>query len=207
MYKFLCIAIISLVLFIPFAFADDVIINEGGAVFEDPIIEITTVPTKTPSPTQTPIIIVIEDAISTVYQIISDAGSVLSTQLQTDDTESILEPTTVRLKTSTYNSTIYKIVQLQPDMDISVSDDSKTVLQKSTVNTSEGMEIYYGYQESRSSPWSHRYKVESCDDTKCRVVRSDFATRKVWIEEITLAEANSITGIPNHDALPNGVKL
>lgn len=98
-----------------------------------------------------------------------------------------------------------KYVQIYPESVLEMSDDAETVKQSSSGKVKD--EIYYGYQKSVSQPWSQYYKIENCDDTKCRVVRADFATRQVWIEEILLTQANSIIGLPDYSALPSGVKL
>lgn len=99
-----------------------------------------------------------------------------------------------------------KIVQMYPEATLELSDNAETVKQSTTTGTVK-VEMYYDYQKSVSQPWSKYYKVENCDATKCRVVRAEFSTRRVWIEEIAVAQANAISGIPSYDALPNGVKL
>lgn len=99
-----------------------------------------------------------------------------------------------------------KIVQMYPEAVLELSDNAETIKQSSTTGAVK-VEMYYDYQKSKMEPWSKYYKVENCDATKCRVVRADFATRQVWIEEISLAQANAISGIPTYDALPLGVKV
>ena len=99
-----------------------------------------------------------------------------------------------------------KLVQIYPETVLEVSDDAETIKQSSSNGGMVKHEIYYGYQKSIREPWSQYYKVENCGVEFCRVVRADFSTRQVTIEEITLSKANSITGIPYYSALPKGVK-
>jgi len=96
-----------------------------------------------------------------------------------------------------------KTVQIYPESILEMSDDAETI--KQTMDGRVRLELYYGYQTAK--PWAQYYKVENCDATKCRVVRADFATRQVWIETITVEIANGITGLPEYNDLPKGVKI
>ena len=95
-----------------------------------------------------------------------------------------------------------KYIQIYPETVLEMSEDAETVKQSSTNGGKMKHEIYYGYQKSVSQPWSQYYKVESCGIEFCRVVRGDFDTRVVTIEEITLEQANGIVGIPAYEELP-----
>jgi len=99
-----------------------------------------------------------------------------------------------------------KYVQIYPETVLEMSEDAETIKQSSPNGGKLKHEIYYGYQKSVSEPWSQYYKVESCGLEFCRVVRADFNTRVVTIEEITAEQANGIVGIPVYEELPNGVK-
>lgn len=114
-----------------------------------------------------------------------------------------LSPTTMMFKASTGS----KMIQVNPMSTVTISADTQTVMQTSASPESPRVELYYGYQTSQNSPWTNYYKIEKCDGVQCRVVRADFATRKVWIEYIPVATANSITGILPYESLPSGVKL
>ena len=96
-----------------------------------------------------------------------------------------------------------KYIQIYPETVLEMSDDAETI--KQTMDGRVRLELYYGYQTAK--PWAQYYKVENCDATKCRVVRADFATRQVWIETITVEIANGITGLPEYNDLPKGVKI
>ena len=93
-----------------------------------------------------------------------------------------------------------KVVQQYPEAILEMSDNAETV--KQTTQGDMKLELYYDYQKSISEPWSKYYKVEKCDASMCKVVRADFATRTVTVSEITLAQANGISGIPAYEALP-----
>lgn len=95
-----------------------------------------------------------------------------------------------------------KIVQIYPESVLEVSNDVETIKQTSTSTISPKLELYYGYQRSSVEPWQYYYKIEKCDTEKCTVVRAEFDTKRVWIEEISVSEANTITGIPAYEALP-----
>ena len=113
---------------------------------------------------------------------------------------SIKLPTTKSFTTSKGT----KFIQVYYGSVISISEDTEIIMQQ----TPTKKELYYGYQKGNISiPWENYYKVENCDATKCRVVRADFTTRTMWIETIPLAVANGITGIPEYNDLPVGVKL
>jgi len=113
---------------------------------------------------------------------------------------SIKLPTTKSFTTSKGT----KFIQVYYGSVISISEDTEIIMQQ----TPTKKELYYGYQKGNISiPWENYYKVENCDATKCRVVRGDFATRQVWIETITVEIANGITGLPEYNDLPKGVKI
>jgi hypothetical protein len=101
-----------------------------------------------------------------------------------------------------------KSLQVYPESKVSVSEDTQTVMQQSISPTSPKAELYYGYQNDYGVPWMYYYKVENCDATKCRVVRAEFLTRKVWIEEINLDTGSALAiapTIPTYQDLPIGV--
>jgi hypothetical protein len=100
-----------------------------------------------------------------------------------------------------------KIVQIYPESVLEVSTDVETIKQTSTSEISPKLELYYGYQKSAIEPWQYYYKIDSCENGVCKVVRADYSTRKVWIEEIPETTANTITGIPNYETLPIGVTI
>jgi len=93
-----------------------------------------------------------------------------------------------------------KVVQQYPEAILEMSDNAETV--KQTTQGDMKLELYYDYQKSISEPWGKYYKVEKCDASMCKVVKADFATRTVTVSEITLAQANGISGIPAYEALP-----
>lgn len=101
-----------------------------------------------------------------------------------------------------------KVVQIYPESVLQISPSTETVMQTKVANDPK-VELYYEYQKSIQEPWKYYYKVEKCGSETCRVVRADFAERKVWIEYIPVATANGLVSetIPAYDALPNGVRL
>ena len=113
-------------------------------------------------------------------------------------------PTTMRFSVSNGKS---KMMQVNPHSSVLISQDGKIVTQLSKDPNSPLFESHYGYQDTEEIPWTQYYKIEKCDATQCRVVRAEFSTRKVWIEYIPIATANSITGIIPYNELPSGVAL
>jgi hypothetical protein len=95
-----------------------------------------------------------------------------------------------------------KTLEVHPVSDIIVSSNAESIMQISDNSSSPSLELYYGYQQSAYQPWQYYYKVESCTDGMCRVVRADFDTKQVWIEMILETELNAIPSMPAYEVLP-----
>lgn len=107
-------------------------------------------------------------------------------------------------------STPSKIKSLQsfPESTIQVSADMETVMQQTEAVGFPKVELYYGYQTAYGKPWQYFYQIQSCDNIRCRVVRGEFETRKIWIEEISLNNGLALaasSSIPAYNDLPVGV--
>jgi hypothetical protein len=94
-----------------------------------------------------------------------------------------------------------KIIQVYPESKVELSDDATNIHQSSSGDMRH--EFYYDYQNlTTRQPWKYYYKVEKCGATTCKVVKADFNTRIVTVTDITLTQANGITGIPQWSELP-----
>jgi hypothetical protein len=119
---------------------------------------------------------------------------------ETDIKEFPLDRPVTSLVESTRSGIITtKIVQIYPESVLEVSNDANTIKQSAAGDVK--LELYYGYQTD-NKPWQYYYKVESCVDGTCRVVRAEFATKRVWIESVSESVITSIIGIPAYEALP-----
>lgn len=127
------------------------------------------------------------------------SGSLLSRNVEAKELP-LKQAVTSLVKHNNRGVVTEKIVQVYPESTVELSGDASTV--KQTTSGNMKLELYYGYQQSDSQPWSKYYKVEKCNMDKCRVVTADFATRSVQVHEITLAQANAIVGIPDYGVLP-----
>ena len=102
-----------------------------------------------------------------------------------------------------------KTVQIFPEAKVQVSENTETVMQSSTTGNAEThtpvLELYYGYEKSKYEPWQYYYRVDDISKNPCRVVRADFATKRVWIEYVDPAAITAIVNagtIPAYGALP-----
>ncbi len=156
-------------------------------------------------------VVMASDTISAIKSIPSDTlkwETVSERGVKTDSTVDAVKTMKIPTVMSFTTATKIKSLQVYPDSKVSVSTDTETVMQQSVIPTSPKAEIYYGYQNSYGVPWLYYYKVESCDTTKCRVVRAEFLTRKVWIETINLDTGSALAiapTIPTYEDLPIGV--
>lgn len=97
-----------------------------------------------------------------------------------------------------------KTLQTYPDAEVWISEDTETIMQLKSIS-GPFLEIYYGYQRSAMEPWQYYYRVEDISKNPCRVVRADFATKRVWIEYVDPAAITAIVNagtIPAYGALP-----
>jgi PKD repeat protein len=102
-----------------------------------------------------------------------------------------------------------KTVQIFPEAKVQLSENTETVMQSSATGNAEThtpvLELYYGYQTSANAPWQYYYRVDDISKNPCRVVRAEFATRKVEIMYVDPALITAIVNagtIPDYGALP-----
>jgi len=98
-----------------------------------------------------------------------------------------------------------KIIQIYPDSKVNFSPNAETVMQVSPFNSP--LELFYGLQKSDLEPWEYQFRVLRCGNGNCTVVRAEFDSREVWLEEISEVAIEAISDIPNYTALPNGRRI
>lgn len=172
--KVIILALICSILIISNVLAQDLVVGKTTTLGK-----ITVSPTATPTPTTIPTpsinkaTISIKDSLSAIsIKSISSTGTISKTAIDIKslptDTASV---SSIEITKGTITKT--KILQILPQAQVQISDDTETVMQ--FVDSSHG-EIYYGYQIDQLHPWSQLYKVNGEQTTK-----ADFASRTVTI--------------------------
>lgn len=176
-----------------------------------PTVIITT-PTLTPVTTQTisikPTLEILSEEL-VVWKSIEPISET-KTPITSTSVKSLSVVSTMLFEAEVDSVPVEKTLQVYPQSKVTISKDYEAVMQQSESKDSPPVELYYGYQKSRWQPWQYYYRVDGCGESVCRIVRAEFDSRRVWLEDVPTDKINELSAsgvIPEYESVPDGIEV